>query len=76
MHTFLADSAIFATCGPLTRKIDSTRLGGSTVAKNPLQDFWAKRGGGRLFDMGGLTVIYGTALSIGELEIANLLATL
>ena len=31
----------------------------STVAKNPLQDFWAKRGGGRLFDMGGSTVIYG-----------------
>ena len=36
-----------------------SRLGGSTVAKNPLQDFWAKRGGGRLFDMGGSTVIYG-----------------
>ena len=28
------------------------------VAKNPLQDFWAKRGGGRLFGMGGSTVIY------------------
>ena len=34
----------------------------STVAKNPLQDFWAKRGGGQLFDMGGLTVIYGICL--------------
>ena len=33
---------------------DSTRLGDSTVAKEPL------RGGGRLFDMGGLTVTYGT----------------
>ena len=63
MHTFLADSAIFATCGPLTR-IDSTRLGGSTVAKNPLQDFWAKRGGGRLFDMGGSTVIYGSKIKV------------
>ena len=30
------------------------------VAKNPLQDFWPKRGGGRLFDMGSSTVIYGT----------------
>ena len=29
---------------------------------NPLQDFWAKRGGERLFDMGGSTVIYGTWL--------------
>ena len=39
---------------------DSTRLGDSTVAKKPLRDFWARRGGGQLFDMGGSTVTYGT----------------
>ena len=63
MHTFLADSAISATCGVI---FDSARLGGSMVAKNSLQNFWAKRGGGRLFDMGGSTVIYGTIIHFND----------
>ena len=46
---------------------DSTRLGGSMVAKNPLQDFWSKRGGGQLFDVGSLMVILRYALSLNTL---------
>ncbi len=35
-------------------------MGASTIAIRPLQDFQAKVEGGRLFDMGGSTVNYGT----------------
>ena len=39
---------------------DSSRTGLYTVAKTPLHDFWTKRGGAQVFDMGGSMVIYGT----------------
>ena len=38
-------------------------MGASTIAIRPLQDFQAKVEGGRLFDMGGSTVNYGTCNS-------------
>ena len=35
-------------------------MGASSSAINPTQDFLARMGGGRLFDMGASTVKYGT----------------
>ena len=35
-------------------------MGTSSSAINPTQDFLARMGGGRLFDMGASTVKYGT----------------
>ncbi len=44
-----------------TRLYACAIVGASTIANRPLQDFQAKVGGGRLFDMGGSTVKYGIA---------------
>ncbi len=38
-------------------------MGASTIAIRPLQDFHAKVGSGRLFDMGGSTVNYGSIIT-------------
>ncbi len=42
-----------------TRLYACAIVGASTIANRPLQDFQAKVGGGRLFDVGGSTVKYG-----------------
>ena len=56
MHTFLLCNLCNEWTFDPAVIFDSTRLGDSTVVKKPLQDVWARRGGGRLFDMVGWMV--------------------
>ena len=44
-------------------------MGASSSAINPTQDFLARMGGGRVFDMGASTVKYGNSSS--ELDVAK-----
>ncbi len=50
-----------------TRLYACAIVGASTVANRPLQDFQAKVGGGRLFDVGGSTVKYGICMKSADL---------